>query len=1112
MTRQDLQRRSNEIRSPKEWILGFLLTMVLLPLSIQVSTAQSPLSKVVGSVSDQGGGVVAGAAIKVQHENLGYTRSATTDETGYYEVGQLPDGLYTVEVEHPGFKTFARQQIVLGTRQTVRIDAMLSVGEVTEKIVVQGEAPAISTDTAEIDSSIVNRRVLENNPFNMVRNFDIAWGQYLSPSIQINHAVGTTSTQNRGTVDGLEVMSRSSMAHETVQEVKILTSGTQAEYSTPAIIDFVTQSGTNTFHGKYLIQLSNPALNALGPNATARGPGWPTNKDQMVAFSGPVWIPKVYNGRDKTFFYFDREWISGATYIAGWPGVARVPATSMRRGDFSFLPASAFRTGSLVNPFTGDSLPNNQIPSAMINQLSRNLQSFIPDPNTGSGLDEQNFRRDSTIPVDVSSAFITSIKVDHQLTSKDRIGWASTRRDDRYTWDASETNFFWEKINAPVHNHRVYWTHIFNPQVINEFRAGIERIERDFGPDPNPPFPVAFTGDGAEFMKTAGFTWIPDLDTAQRSSIPGINIAGYATGIFFRGGNLTKIDRRHFTNNLTWIHKNHSIKIGGDIRPAYNSTISWDRSTAGQFRFTGRFSGHPVADFLLGLPDNSSRTGVLPKPYRQQAWGGLFVQDSWRFSPRLNFELGLRFEHLGLPHEKNHMMSNFDPDTGSIVVPDDAAKSLVSPAFPSTIPVLTADQAGFPLLLRERPQIHWYPRIGFAYRPQGDERSVVRASFGMFSVPPSDSAESAMVTTSPFALNEAFSNSVGNGVAAFSFPNPFPPSAGSVPGQNATAVAKSFPWGYTQNWNLTLERELAANTGLRLSYIGTKGTRLPYQRWISPVIGGTTIYPNFGRVSLADAGARMNHHGMEVALTRRYAAGIQGQVFYSWGHKHNTGDDTKLWASSTAGDLGGFIEDSRSRDRDYGRSWLWSDQRLVISHVIDLPFGKGRRFLSDSSMFDYLLGGWSLTGMYYFSTWAPLNPLVAGQDPLGLGRNIRPNVIAGCNPSIQPTIQAVFNASCFERPIQGQYGNAGRNVILPQSWTGLGNNFFSLYKEFKLTPQWAHLEQARLRIGAKAANLFNHPYLLAFPEDINTLIGSPTAAQGRQVGARQLQFDVKLEF
>ena len=446
-------------------------------------------------------------------------------------------------------------------------------------------------------------------------------------------------------------------------------------------------------------------------------------------------------------------------------------------------------------------------------------------------------------------------------------------------------------------------------------------------------------------------------------------------------------------------------------------------------------------------------------------------------------------------------------------MPDEKAKALVSPAFPTSISIKTAAEAGFPLLLRERPQLHWFPRFGFALRPFDNNKTVVRGSLGIYSVPPTWDAGggaccaqvgSALATAAPFALDEAFSNSVVNGVPAFAFPYPFPSGVGTVPGQTALAVSKPFPFAYTQNWTFTVERELMANTAIRLSYLGTKGTNLPYQYWLSPTIGGQSIYPNFSRVSAVNAGANVSYQGMEASLRRNFSAGIQLEVFYSWGHKLVPPSVLRPWREN---DFGDFIEDSRNRERDRGRAPDWADQRFTISHVIDLPFGRGRHWLSGVPKgLDYVVGGWTISGFWYWNTWKPMTPVVSGQDPLGLGRSIRADVVPGCNPNITPTIDQVFNANCYTRPPQGQYGNAAWNSILPQSWVGLGQNNVAIWKTFNLP----FYETSRLRIGSKFSNIFNHPYLVAGSNV--RVIGSAATTRGSMTGARTILFEAKVEF
>jgi len=504
---------------------------------------------------------------------------------------------------------------------------------------------------------------------------------------------------------------------------------------------------------------------------------------------------------------------------------------------------------------------------------------------------------------------------------------------------------------------------------------------------------------------------------------------------------------------------------------------------------------------------------VTPRPYRQQIWGGVYFQDNWRVTPRLNVELGLRFEHNGLAYEKNYMMSNFDPVTGSIVVPNEKARALVSPAFPKAIPIKTASEAGFPTRLRNRPQFHWFPRLGFAYRPFGTAKTVVRGSFGFFSVPPSWEAGggaccaadgSAMATRVPFALDEAFSNSVTGGRPAFSFPYPFPQAFGAAAGQTALGVDKNFPFGYTANWNFTIEREVLPDTALRVTYLGVKGTNLPYQSYITPAVGGTAVYPRFSRITMVSAGGNMSYQGMEASLKRRFSAGMQFEAFYSWGHKLGLPSVLRPWRET---DFGDYIEDGRNRERDYGRQPDWADQRFSISHVVELPFGRGRKFFATlPSVANYVIGGWNLSGWWWFDTWKPVTPVVTGQDPLGLGRNIRASVVPGCNPNIKPSINAVFDAKCFARPTAGQYGDAAYNVILPQSWVGLGQNNVALYKDIPLPIR----EGAMLRIGGKFVNLLNHPWLT--PAGGSNVITGGTAGRGAMTGNRTIRVEAKIEF
>ena len=623
--------------------LIFLVSVLCLP---NLLSAQSPLSKIVGTVTDQGGGVVVGATVMAKEENTGYTRAATTDDKGYYEIDKLPHGAYTVEATISGFKTFRHRQLILEARQNMRIDIVLQVGAVSESIQVEGETPVIATETGQITTGHFNRKAVENNYLGQIATLYIANGALLSPSFQEYNVVGTTSAQNKASVDGTELYN-TYINVDTIQEVKIIPSGTTAEFTNPMIMDFVTQGGTNAFHGKLLFQLGNPALNALGPNTNRRGPGWPTNRDQLWAVSGPVLIPKLYNGKEKTFFYVDRESVSTTTYRVGAQPLTIAPE-AMRTGDFSFLPPATFKEGALINPFTGTPFLNNRIPTNMISPVSDNVQELLPAtnyPTNNPTFDGPNYVPDPTTPGGVSSSSNLTLKFDHQLTTKDRIGYAANWRDSQSSSDQSQINFFWEKYLDPSNSNRVYWTRVLTPNLLNEFRLGvIQQDQYRTNPDPNSPFPTIFSdqygGSGLEFMKAMGFTWLPKLDADDALSpvLPLINVGGqnwqtganigYVTGVAFRQGDNFRTVNWHITDNLSWVRGRHSFKMGGEIRPAYNPSRRWGPNTAGRFDFTGRFTGHPYADFLLGLPDNSARGEITPRPHLYQKYGGVFFQDS----------------------------------------------------------------------------------------------------------------------------------------------------------------------------------------------------------------------------------------------------------------------------------------------------------------------------------------------------------------------------------------------------------------------------------------------------------------------------------------------------
>jgi hypothetical protein len=315
--------------------------------------------------------------------------------------------------------------------------------------------------------------------------------------------------------------------------------------------------------------------------------------------------------------------------------------------------------------------------------------------------------------------------------------------------------------------------------------------------------------------------------------------------------------------------------------------------------------------------------------------------DSWKVTPRLTLELGLRFEKYAVPYESHSLDVNWNPGTGALVIHDSSLLSKVDPNYPKAIPITTAAQAGYPSTLFSRPQPLFYPRLGFAFRPLNDAKTVVRGAFGVFPVPAQNTgalapSQNNTNVSSPWVLNQTFTNVITNGASLMTNPNPFPSGPGQAPAQVAFGVDPNFALPYTFNWSLTVERQIVANTAVRISYLGSKGTQLPYQLNLdaprpgslpfrtncAALPAGTCVgpaYPNFSSAFLATAGGNSIYNGLDVEVHRRWSAGLEFMVNYMWARSIQDAQDSGIIAVFNGNqDFGSPIEDPHNRRRDRG--------------------------------------------------------------------------------------------------------------------------------------------------------------------------------------------------
>jgi hypothetical protein len=430
----------------------------------------------------------------------------------------------------------------------------------------------------------------------------------------------------------------------------------------------------------------------------------------------------------------------------------------------------------------------------------------------------------------------------------------------------------------------------------------------------------------------------------------------------------------------------------------------------------------------------------------------------------MRYSLFLPFTQL------NVRLANFDPVSGKLVVPNEGARAQISPLFPSTIPVVTAAQAGFPeRTLLELDKGNWAPRLGFAYRIGGSATTVIRGGYGMFYDNQANKAGGLLASGGPYAGLETFDNTITAGVPLFAWPQAFPSGGGPRPLgiQDLNAVAIDLRNSYAHQFNLSLEQEFWG-TGFRLSYVGLSTIHLPYRRNLNQPPASTTAFNQNRRpytfvrnITFAESGGTQSYNAMQFEANRRLTRGLAFNAHWTWAKN--------LTDSPDDNQLGGLLEDPYNRRRDRGPESYTPRHRFVSTMLYELPFGRGRQlFAGASRLTDLAIGGWSLSAILQFQTGVFFTPSFSGSDPSNTNTTTgRPDRIADGNlPADSRTIDRWFDASAFTVPGTGRFGNAGRGIL-----EGPGTSLLNLaaFKKFQLT------EGVSIQIFGRAQNAFNHP-------------------------------------
>ena len=726
--------------------------MVMAACSIFLN-AQEVTASLSGVVRDATGAVMSDATVTVVQPETNISRKAHTSGNGDYSIPLLRPGRYKLTVTQAGFKSYERDDIQLEVNQHANVDVTLEVGAATEHVTITATAPIIQTEDSSV-GSVVNSATIENTPLN--GRLNITGLLALAPGIQnagsqdgipafgvtpaisgaspyggidfsIDGATNTTTYLDRGfgefpPLDG-------------IREFKVITSGAAAEFGKPAQVILVTKGGTNDFHGTALEYNRNRILAAKNFFATGL-PNPQYNRNEFGGnFSGPIWIPKIYNGKNRSFFFFNYE---GFRRRQASTVSSQVPTVGMRAGDFSGLAA-------IKDPFTGLPFNNNVITPQRLNPVAVNLQNALyplpSRPGIGVNLVENVPLRENVDRY--------SFRLDHNLSEKDQLSGSFMAGLLGPNPSIGATSRFGGMAGIGEHNYNqsISWNHIYSPTLIAETRLAYLHVR-------------IFRIPQNQNLDTAGI--IPGLGPQNIPGAPQISITNI-TGVAEQGSR--DLDQTiSFYHNITKTHGSHTLKAGFEYQHGNHWNYAAQPPQRGSYSFNGQYSGTAYADFLLGYPT----TTQLPLPsaiavkYNQNRYQ-LYAQDDWKATRNLTINYGLRYELQWHRPNAYGAVSMFVPGINKVVVFAKSYPASTIPLLKSSFPVVLASDVGLPSNIWDylgQDTNNFAPRLGLAYKL--GQRTVIRAAFGMYysQIPMLDVGNPISMQV-PFAAVETFSQPTG---------------------------------------------------------------------------------------------------------------------------------------------------------------------------------------------------------------------------------------------------------------------------------------------------------------------------------------------------------------
>ena len=993
----------------------------------------------VGTVTDSGGLVVPGAQVVAVNMGTKDTYEATTNAEGFYNIQFPAAGKYEITVTMSGFQTFKATGVEVGTNQVVRTNAVLNVGQFTESVNVEAAAQVLNTDRATVAETIGERAIVElplsgRNVWSLASTTPGVLGGNNSDIGLSFRGAGQREIQNSLALDGINsssnLLAATSMRPiaEAVTEIQVQTGSTSAEYGSylGVHINVVTKSGTNSLHGSVFHFGQDDSLDARGYFDNPDLPKNPRTRKQFGAqVDGPVVIPGLYDGHNRTFFMGAYEGVRAEGLSSPF---ASVPTALMRQGNFSEI------STVIRNPFTGQPFPGNVIPSGMISPVSLKLLEYYPVAN-GTGT-ANNFQGQASSKDDVDQVLT---RFDQNLGNKIRLSV-------RYNWHDSYTSNLNVITPAGVDQPRVNkntlvsYTHTLTPTLHNDFRVGYHRI--DF--DTVNPFYVNGQSDVGASLGIPGF----DGDVRfNNPGIPSINISNFS-GFGGGGTNWFQFDTTfQMSNVLSYNRGSHNVRTGFDLRKMATGRRAAN-DPRGRFDFTGNLTGYSMADFMLGLPIT-----VIPPTDQIQGhvggWrNGFFVNDVWQASRDLTLSLGLRYE-LNTPVQTYEGVASMLADDFETIIPSANLADYPVPGFK----------------FHEGNYKDFAPRLGATYR-LGD-KTVLRAGFGIYYNPNQMNSFTFLTNNPPVAAVTTYSTDRSNPNLSFATPSgPLGPAGRP----DIISPTRELPNARKDQWSFDIQRELWRGTALDIQYVGSNTENLDRSFF------NNTPLPGEGNIDARRPSQKFrqrriiandlvaDYDAVSFILRKRYSHGLQADAHYTWSR-------TRDMATHSNG--GGTTMDNYDIWRDYGPANWDIPHRFVASYLYDIPFLKD----SPNTALRLIAGGWQVSGITTLESGAPVN-ITISQDVANTGTGgQRPNLVGSvpefnCQPNTAGTTQPLqrrlincYDASAFAMPDAFTFGNAGRNILRgPKSIT----TDLSLMKNFVLRGD------TRFQVRIEMYNVFNN--------------------------------------